>query len=259
MTTSTTCPPISCTFNVQSLKNTTLVVPTVSTGNVPQLVADLLVTSLVKDPKAQLALDRVGDLGHPYLLNICGPDAYGVIGRISMPLEVYLDPHRKITVLQQRAPIVQGYSAAFTQALVEWIKTVGFARVVLVASSDAAFRTDTLIEGTPSFRVITVPGEHAVPSDLPVKRLEPDFADGKLKGSANLSHLLASAKAGLAPQIPVTALVVFTLEGDNLQDTLMTYQHLSKLLDLPTNTRFPLSWQDLYGTNTSTDSMREVY
>jgi proteasome assembly chaperone 2 len=56
----------------------------VSTGNVPQLVMDLLINSLGENVTP---LQRIGILGSPYVLNFVGPDAFGNEDQLSLPIE----------------------------------------------------------------------------------------------------------------------------------------------------------------------------
>ncbi|KAJ1509123.1 hypothetical protein HMI54_002609, partial [Coelomomyces lativittatus] len=140
-----TLPPINQNFNSSILKGTTLFLPTVSTGNVPQLTLDLLIASFNET-------QRLGSLHSPYVLNACGPDAFGKVGQLAMPMEVYYLPSRQWTFLQFRAPVIQACAEDFCVLFLAWIKQVGFSKLFLIGSADGGYRTDCLIEGTPSFR-----------------------------------------------------------------------------------------------------------
>ena len=60
---------------------------------------------------------------------------------------VYQSQDRKLTILQQRAPVAKGFHAEFTCDLVQWIDTCAFQRVLVMASADASYRVDSQIEG----------------------------------------------------------------------------------------------------------------
>ncbi|KAI9183344.1 hypothetical protein H9P43_004261 [Blastocladiella emersonii ATCC 22665] len=251
--------PLTASFDAAPLRGATLVLPTVSTGNVPQLVADLLASTLGD-------MARVGDLGSPYVLNLCGPDAFGRADQVAMPLEVYHSPAANLAVLQLRTPVIQGYGGKFTRAVWDWAAAAGVARIVVLASADAAYRSDHLIEGTPSFRQFalgTGGTDDTTPSSAlfasAAKPLEPEHRSGLLRGAGILAPLVAVAgKAG----IPTDVLVTFTLEGDNLPDTMMVWSKVHAALglaDAARQPRVPASWAELYGAALAPAVARDVY
>jgi len=146
-------PPSSPT---PEFKFSTLIIPSISIGNVPQLALDLLITTL--------KIPLVGYLTSAYLVPCAGSreegfHAFGA-GGIACPLEgrmprlwwlmgvVYFDKERKLTVIQQRSPFIDnGMRAPFVQELWRFISCFGFSKVIMLASSDAALRTDEQIQG----------------------------------------------------------------------------------------------------------------
>jgi predicted ATP-grasp superfamily ATP-dependent carboligase len=159
--------------------SSTLILPSISIGNVPQLAIDLLITTL--------ALPLVGYMTSPYLVPCAGTleTATGLDhGGIACPLEsmssfkvsrckvsrcispvsrshgvldcflavrlrvVYFDKEKNVTVIQQRSPFISRHGKTpFVRDLWRFISCYGFSKVIMLASSDAARRTDEQITG----------------------------------------------------------------------------------------------------------------
>ncbi|KAL7752872.1 hypothetical protein RI367_001875 [Sorochytrium milnesiophthora] len=241
------------------LRGSTLVLPTVSTANLPQLVTDVLVQTL--------GLTRIATLQSDLVLNICGPDPFADASNTSTlfaaPLELYQSHDRRLAVLQQRAPISRGLMADFTRDLVAWIGAMEFAGVLVVASADASYRVDSQIEGTPSFRFLSViPASTTDAAQaLGIKELEQQqqqVANAQkrlhVEGSGILSHLAQQLpELGSSTLKHAMALLAFTLEGDNLLDTVQTAQHVLRMLQASPYSlalegsalKFPPSWGDV--------------
>ncbi|RXW11723.1 hypothetical protein EST38_g14133 [Candolleomyces aberdarensis] len=74
-----------------------LLVPIVSTANVAQLAADLLI--------ATLSLQQIAILDPTYCIPVVGGREDGLHG-ITTPIELFSKPDSKIVVIQQRSPIL---------------------------------------------------------------------------------------------------------------------------------------------------------
>ncbi|CCK68471.1 Add66p KNAG_0B00220 [Huiozyma naganishii CBS 8797] len=112
----------------------TLVLPLISTGNVPQLATDLILHSLSAD------FSFVQDLDSTYLHPFVGPLDYtiddlqgnGSLGpdtpqlyrdhlatkKFSSALELFANKDKTVYIVQQRTPIVQGYINSFTMEVI---------------------------------------------------------------------------------------------------------------------------------------------
>ncbi|KAJ2763642.1 Proteasome assembly chaperone 2, partial [Coemansia nantahalensis] len=139
--------------------------------------------------------------------------------------------------------------------LVDFIRQGEFARVVLLASSDAALRPDALIEG-PQIRLLAVnwPDEElagrlqelslgllGAPSAAKQEPLKQLHAAGAAK---HLLRLLGDTS------IPTVALVALVSEGDNVPDAIRLASAANALLEIApgaTGWRAPQSWQWLRG------------
>ena len=139
--------------------------PAVSIGNVGQLAADLLI--------ATLGLEPCGTMLSPTALPAAGLGATGGSGgnggddddeggreRLSTELELFSPPPPSSSsscssasdwvLLQQRSPDAQGSSRAAARALGAWAKAAGIAKILVLASVDAADRRDAALSSSNS-------------------------------------------------------------------------------------------------------------
>ncbi|KAG0263931.1 Proteasome assembly chaperone 2 [Mortierella polycephala] len=160
-------------FDTQRLKGSTLILPSVSIGNVPQLATDLLLSTL--------QLDRVGAIEDENVIPVLGPadcphDATVPVataaapGGLSLAVEVFQSKDGKWTLIQQRSPTVRHRSHHYADNLIKFIQDAEFQQVVLLASADGARRIDVQLRSGTPVRYIPSP---AVPKELTdnIKRL----------------------------------------------------------------------------------------
>ncbi|KAJ8041194.1 Proteasome assembly chaperone 2 [Holothuria leucospilota] len=247
-----------------------LVLPAVSIGNVGQLAVDLLVT--------MLNMKKVGYLYHSSLQSLCGNDAFSASafseGKLTIGIEVFESAEKKLVCIQQRVLFVKGRQAAFRQELREWVKACQFSSVILLTSSSAHERIDCQLTGSP-FRYLATPafskqegksfekfgwlqlekredawsGIHGNQTDIP------EEARGVFIPGGGLASRLFSECC--KEDIPLTILLVFCSEGDNIPDALNLVHHLNQWLMLAENKgsrqdqsriwKFPGSWSLLFG------------
>ncbi|KAJ1954974.1 hypothetical protein EC988_002141 [Linderina pennispora] len=242
-----------------STADSILVLPAVSIGNVPQLSIDLFVNTL--------RLPRIGIIDTAHLIPLSGPAGFDhQTSTRSVPLEVYQTPDRKWTILQQRSPPLPHHHRAFAQELIEFIKQGRFAKVVLLASSDAALRTDKLIDG-PQIRTISV-GEDELAARFRALSLTDlheagsgEDSQGALKGA--LAHLHSAgvtkhlARMCLDANVPLTVCVSLVNEGDNVPDAVLMANAVNSALGLMTEDTAqwqpPRSWEWLMPNNTPSE------
>lgn len=147
-------------FDTSRLKGTTLIVPSVSIGNVPQLTTDLLL--------ATLALDRVGCIEDENVIPVVGPadrphesslsaasSGAGAASGLSLAVEVFQSKDGQWTLIQQRSPTARHRSHYYVDNLVQFIKDAGFGQVVLLASADGARRIDIQLRSSSPVRYIS--------------------------------------------------------------------------------------------------------
>ncbi|KAI8325978.1 hypothetical protein GQ54DRAFT_161397 [Martensiomyces pterosporus] len=245
-------------------QGSTLILPAVSIGNVPQLAVDLLINTL--------SLPRIGIIDTGSLIPMSGPAGFDHLSEEkAVPLEVYQTEDKKWTIVQQRSPPLAKHHRVFAQEIVEFIKSGGFDRVILLASSDAALRADALISG-PQIRTLTVnwSDEDLVSKfrDLSLN----DLADTHAGDAADTDRSEALKKslkqlhsAGitrpllercLEEGVPVAACVSLVNEGDNVPDAIMLANAVNAALELLSGVaqwQPPRSWEWLMPSNTPTE------
>lgn len=160
-------------FDARRFKGTTLILPSVSIGNVPQLTTDLLLSTL--------KLDRVGCIEDENVIPVLGPadrphnetstsssastatfagTGTGVAaagGLLSLAVEVFQSKDGKWTLIQQRSPTVSHRSHHYTDNLLQFIRDSEFDQVVLLASADGARRIDIQLRSGNPVRYIPSP------------------------------------------------------------------------------------------------------
>lgn len=147
-------------FDSSRLKGTTLILPAVSIGNVPQLTTDLLL--------ATLTLDRIGCIEDENVLPIVGPadrphesissstssSSSGATSGLSLAVEVFQSKDGKWTLIQQRSSTIRHRSHYYVDNLVQFIKDAGFGQIVVLTSADGDRRIDIQLQSSSPVRYI---------------------------------------------------------------------------------------------------------
>ncbi|KAG5437510.1 hypothetical protein PCANB_000938 [Pneumocystis canis] len=226
-----------------SFSQTILIIPVVSIGNVPQLAVDLLIHSA--------GLSRKLILDHSLLYPFAGArEDAGVSFCCGIATSLDVFGNNKITIIQQRSPILPGRKREFIQnVLIPFIKKGQFREILVLGSTDATMRNDLEIEGPKEFILSTT---HTI-SDLSkyfsnLKLIStPEKVFPKLHSSGALIPLLEHA---FSQNISITALVMYVMEGDNTEDAKQMAKLAAKackLDDLSENLKSPKSWEYLFG------------
>ena len=218
----------------------TVVIPTVSCANVPQLACDLLVHTL------QLKLVERLPNHELYPFAAAREDPGGQPG-VCTSLEVMGDS--ELLVVAQRSPPLPGLEERFVSTLIAELKKHDIDRVILLTSADATYRNDAQLSQGP---LIPLDLDHAVEqlsrSDVRDGEQDEDYYEeegsGRLHGTGELRQLL-SATRELGP---VDCWCLFAHQGDNRADAAHMATHVLKLLDKPADKLIePPSWQTLFG------------
>jgi len=223
----------------QSLPFSTLIFPLLSIGNVGQLSIDLLISSL--------NLPRVGFLESPFLLPMVGNDAFSVnLGKLSTNAEVYQDSQRKMTVLQQRSPIIRNKVTKYVKDLVQWIVKSNFKEIIVLGSIDSSRRIDSQMEGT-QIRYIDRRNEQTNQwRELGWIPLEEESCQVVLRKGTFLHNLIEEMDSH---KVKWVVLDIFCSEGNNIPNCLQLVTHLNQYLQLqPKEGQWipPNSWSHLY-------------
>lgn len=251
-----------------ALAGCTLLVPSVSAGNVGQLAADLAVGGL--------GLVRLGWLDDPHhcVLPVAGADAYqrgdDRGATLHAGIEVYgpsSPPNGgAVCVVQVRAPVVPGMRGSFTSGLAAWAASALPARVVVLAGSTP--------DGPKAVAEVGAPPSPGVPASLGFGGLVAILSPGAAKDFSNLAdgpsfatldgpsdalglregsltvglfRSLSEQREGALPVLLAAALVA---EGDNVPDAVALLSAVSDALGLGVDPRapFPPSWAALHGS-----------
>ncbi|KAL0281682.1 UNVERIFIED_CONTAM: hypothetical protein PYX00_002595 [Menopon gallinae] len=123
-----------------NLRNYSLIVPSVSVGNVGQLAVDLLINSL--------GLKKLCYVWHESVIPVAGGDPFGNSKTISTGCEVFYSEKLELVVMQIRSGIMRTKSD-FPQFLCSWVKEEGIRQVIILTGSSAHERRDEQLVGEP--------------------------------------------------------------------------------------------------------------
>jgi len=242
-----------------------LIAPIVSTANVGQLAADLIISSL--------DLHRIGIFDPRNLVPVVGAREDDEPG-VTTPLELYGRQEVNVVVIQQRSPVLKSRKDEFILNLHNFIQSSQFSAVIFLSGMDPSNRTDEQMSiptyklippGTPSwnssplaiFTQLPIPTYTSIPQQ-PFSHLQ----EGKITeavpfipGGGLTRRILLSFPQKWST--PVLSLLQFVLEGDNRADAQFLASVVSKLLDTPSTEngtgkikwKQPRSWNGgLFGT-----------
>ncbi|KAK9448096.1 proteasome assembly chaperone 2 [Limtongia smithiae] len=242
-------------------RGTVLIIPAVSSANVPQLAADLLVHTL-KIPFYSV-LDHKGLLypfAGPAELDRDPSSPATKLNGISSSLEVY--HNAQFTVLILRSPTLPSSRGLFvSEVLMPLIHANDFSKILLLSSADATRKQDPM-----SPRVLTLSVSNQSLQGGPTtildlsRRIErfsvtdqpstPDYEEyplpRRIPGSGISVTVLREA---LKSNLPLSAIVLFAFDGDNIPDATEMATMTLDILDVAPHPewQYPLSWAGIYG------------
>ncbi|KAF0477756.1 PAC2 family-domain-containing protein [Gigaspora margarita] len=248
--------PVKERENSCKITGSTLILPAISIGNVPQLAVDLLITTL--------NLQRIGFLEDENVIPVAGVNEHLTRG-ITVAIEVYQSDDNKWTVIQQRATVIKKKWHNFAENLLAFIKQSQFSKVILLSSADATRRVDIQLTSLP-LRILTTP---SFPNDLSeratilgLKTLEKISNDNyALKQDSDLPKIPGGGISRFLfhksqrEDIPLIMIIFFAIEGDNTQDAFLLANYTNSLLNLLPQQEIPItklwktpaSWNYLFG------------
>ncbi|KAJ7268775.1 proteasome assembly chaperone 2 [Mycena haematopus] len=234
----------------------TLVVPVVSTANVSQLAADLLIASL--------SLGRIGIFDSAFLVPVVGSCEDGV--GVSTPLELYGKVGLDVVVVQQRSPVLKSQKQEFIKTLLEFIQTSGVTSALFLSGVDLSNRTDsqmltptyqirpstaTPLTSTPLARLAELPiPQYSSPvPQYPLQNSYESEADVPFIPGGSLTRRILQTLSKSSLSVPTAALLQFVLEGDNRADAAMLASAVVAVFGLSiSGLKEPPSWkQGLFG------------
>ncbi|OAD58174.1 Proteasome assembly chaperone 2 [Eufriesea mexicana] len=236
-----------------NLENYTLILPSVSVGNVGQLCIDLLISTL--------NLQKIGSLWNSVFLPICGLDPYDKnSSSLCTTADFYLGTYYKLILLQLRSPCVSN-SNDFLNELAQFIQEKKIKKAVILTSSygyEHVNRSDSNVSYLTSDDSL-LNDEKLLESLLWKKHMKYIATESVdpyyISGGGFASGLFIHFKS---MQIPSTVLFRYCSEGDNVSDALILFQGLNKWLNLikdSTNNsiKYPPSWEFFFGNPPTSD------
>ncbi|KYO35326.1 proteasome assembly chaperone 2 isoform X2 [Alligator mississippiensis] len=249
----------------RDFKGFTLLMPSVSVGNVGQLAIDLVISTL--------DMPKVGYFYTDCLVPMVGNNPYATAEEnsteLSINAEVYSLPSKKLVVLQIRSPFIKNKYRSFSQTVLSWVKSSKCARVILLSSSHAYQRDDQQLHSTP-LRYLLSPTIQKTVGDqmqeLNWKEMEKVAVYPEINNAEKVLHIPGGGITKLlftescSKGIPMAVLLKFCSEGDNIPDALALVNYLNEWLQLIKNEqsssttttashwKIPSSWKLLFGS-----------
>lgn len=231
-------PFVSIDGTIPELNNSTLIIPSVSIGNISQLTIDLFIHSF--------DFVKIGSLDDRYLYPFTSPLDYAPTSLklgIANPIEVYHSSKLNISVVQQRSPIIPSFTKPYIEEiLLPFISKFAFASVYVLDSFDAG-----MVENKTAGQVDVFTAEDFLNESLKkLKVYEEHDAEAFTYSSYSRELLKAVTEGG--HNLHFNILVTYVYEGDNFHDAEVFGDSLVRILRLPTVTWVkPVSWLGVYG------------
>lgn len=244
------------------IEGSTLIIPSISIGNVPQLAIDLLIHTY--------NFVKIGNLDSIYLYPFSSPIDTApdpeIVERtkgVSGALEVYYNDKLKVSIIQQRSPILPSFTSTYiNEVIIPFLAGGKFSEVLILDSSDAG-----LLEDFQPGKIQVYTNEDLLNNSLgSLNILKKDAIQLSSKYSYDHSvyaGLLIKALDELnlksESSIDLNVLVAYVYEGDNFQDGEILANKVNSILDLEQITSWikPLSWLGAYGDKPVPNAMEE--
>lgn len=255
----------------QAFAASRLVIPSISVGNVPQLTVDLLIHNF--------GFQLVGRLDpvftYPFASGadyVAGEEQTGKPGGYSTSLDIFHSEELKLTVLQQRSPVLPGYQVNFIKQLVQFVEEYDFNGVVVLDSTDCSTVANINFENpfdvytnekelVDKFQQLNI--QTAASISEPQQTLQQDQQQDEQQIS-QFSSFVIKLVHSLNSSTNVLAITMYVYEGDNTNDAIAFLKKLSVLLPLPLppinnqpSLKFPKSWDGLYGSRPLPSALEE--
>lgn len=235
------------------LEGTTLIIPSVSLANVPQLTVDLLIHNY--------NFVRIGRLNDRYLYPFASPIDHGehtdFQHGISTGLELYYSEEHNLSLIQQRSPIIPTFTKPFVIEVIEpFLSHYKIQKLVVLDSEDSGLNENVI----PNF-VETYTNADLLSNSMESLRLSDDvksLVDVEYKHSKYVKCLIDAINKSNG-KIDVTVIVMYVYEGENFIDATNLTERVVKKLELPhyNSMKCPVSWKGVYGDKPIPDSMEE--
>lgn len=226
-------------LKTKDLKDYSLIIPSVSVGNVPQLTVDLII--------ATHASEKVATIWHPAIIPSVGGDPYGHDPtEVSTAAELFVSDELKIAAIQIRSGLEAKYALHFFEKLKQFILDVGFKDVLIFASTHE-YELHNISSGR--FRYISNENIEAAMQTLKVDEMEKSETGQYLLHGAGYCLKLYET---LSSNLKCSMLIKYVSEGDNRPDAYMLlgilYKFVSNFKGMDARyVKEPSSWQHVFG------------
>lgn len=217
------------------LNDYTLLIPSVSVGNVGQLTNDLLISGL--------NLKSIGTAYHKAIIPAVGSNPYNPKENICVACELYADKKNKIAILQLRTSIEQKFAEEYFNDLKNFVSEQKFKEVIILAST-YAHEQHNIMSG--HYRYITS-GKDDVFKELNILPMEESENGIYLIYGSGYAVKLHSILSSI---IPSSILIKYTSEGDNRPDAYSMLNVIGSILGIKSDlkdVKQPYSWDLVYG------------
>jgi len=248
-----------------NLEGKILISPIVSTANIGQLAADLIVSSL--------DLHRIGIFDPRDLVPVVGAREDSEPG-VTTPLELYGRKDANIVVIQQRSPVLKSRKDEFISSLLSFIQSSQFSAVVFLSGIETLNRTDEQM-AIPTYKLIPprTPSWDSSPLARFIQFPLPTYTSTLLRPISHPQEARITEAVPFIPgggltrrilssfpqqwSTPILSLLQFVFEGDNRADAQLLASVVPKLFDVSSTKhgaseiewKQPKSWNSgLFGT-----------
>lgn len=219
----------------------TVVIPSLSVGNVPQLAVDLLVETL--------KMEKIGFNWSSGIVPVIGPPAFKHESQDTSSCELFVSEQVKVAAVQLRAPVAAKRLDSFITGVVEFLKEIAPARVIILGSCFAHERHDEAI----GRKVEYVATESFIATHPRLQESVGHSSCPRLIGHGFAVRLFEEIAAKLGT--PTAFLFAYVSEGDNVPDAKLLTLFLNRVTgvigDPETTTitpaNIPESWKLLFG------------
>ncbi|XP_050295527.1 proteasome assembly chaperone 2 [Anthonomus grandis grandis] len=227
-------------FNPLDLTGYTLVIPSISVGNVPQLSVDLMIKNF--------EMEKIGTVWHPGLVASTGADPFDPKSKlVCTACEIYTNTSLKLAVIQLRSTIETKLVLTFFKELINSLQQLKFSRVYILATA-FDYELHNIANKHIYYYLTHRPVSEKVTSLSNWKPYERDPNEKLyISGGGYASKLYEL----LAEQLTTALLVKYVSEGENVIDAQDFLVKLCEFADINTENikciQIPSSWHYVYG------------
>lgn len=223
-----------------AIKGYSVVIPSLSVGNVPQLSVDLIIEAL--------HMTKIGLAFHPAAVPVLGPAAFSHDDQDTTSCDLFVSEAKKLVAIQLRAPVAAKLLESFLNDLTKFLTEVEPSQVIILGSCFSHERHDPAMK-----RKLEYVGNRQFCEQYASELV--DFVqhkDNKLPYQGFATRLYQTVESKLEA-VPMGVLFAYVSEGDNVPDAKDLALFLNQVIGVfgsPANhstLQIPMSWKLLFG------------